>query len=265
MRSHRFICTLLVLALTLSALTACSDKTPVQLVQRANDALAGETYSVEIDIDYHSVDTEVAGIFEQLERSETTLYFKDGSFRSVNDMTINDGDGDVSFHTVYTVVDGVLYSNMVYVMSDMRNEVKSKALIDEEKTDALIDRLSLVGDISADDFSGASLVKKDGDTCLSTSDVSEQTRIALERTLISQLEASSDTVKLTRVKLSVELDGKRYDTVTVDCTFDVTLNNKTYFVGMTLELEYDYDGHFTLSAPEDASSYGTVQLDQIID
>ena len=263
MKLRKIISLLIATVLILSTLTSCA-RTPEEMAKRADETLEKKAYSIEIEIDYHTVDSEVAGLFDQLERSETTLYFKGDAFKAVNDLTIDDGDGDINFHSVYTVFDGTLYSNLVYTVDGVPNPIKSKAEIGSDDLATFISSQRIIGNVSAEDFKNATLEKKDGNVYLVCSDVSEELYIALEKALVAQLEASSDSVKATQIKMSAELDGKRYDTITVDSNFTVNLNGKSYFVGMKVELEFDYDDHFDVSAPLDASEYSTVSLDVLI-
>lgn len=263
MKTKKIFSVLLAVALILSTLTSCAH-TPEEMANKADSVLENKAYAVEIDIDYNSVDSAVAGIFEQLERSETTLYFKGGAFKSVSDLTIDDGDGDVNFRSVYTVVDGVLYSDLTYTLDGVPNAIKSKAMIESEEAEAFINTQRIIGFINAEDFKGATLEKRDGDVYLVCADTPEEMYITLEKAIVSQLEGVSDSVKATKVKMSAKLDGKRYDTITVDAQFNVNLNGKSYFVGMTVELEFEYDKVFDISVPDDASAYSVVELETLI-
>ena len=264
MKMRKVTAILLTAVLLLSAFTSCARKEN-DPISKAEDILASKAHAIEVDIDYHSVDTAVAGIFEQLERTETTLYFKNGSFKSVTDETINTGEGDYHFHSEDTVVDGVLYRHLTYPVGDgIDAESNSQALVDSSQTQTLIGKHLIIGSIADEDFSRATVDKRDGNTYLVLSDVSEQMYINLEKALVSQLQATSDSVKATAVKLTVELDGKRYDTVSVECNFNVTIDGKTYFVAMTVELEFEYDAHFDITPPANSYEYTTVKYEDMI-
>lgn len=264
MRLNRIVSILLAAVLLVSSLTSCS-RTPEELIARAEDTLTKKAYVVEVDIDYHVTDSTVAGIFEQLERSETTLYFKDGLFKSVNEQTIDDGEDVYHFFYEYVLADGVLYCVTTYSVDGYDNDTqKGKSQIDDGEAASFIGAQMIIGDVSEDDFKGATLVKKGSDVYLSCQNVSDEMYIALEKALVSQMEGVSKSVKATSAKMSVELDGKRYDTITVECTFDVVISDKTYSVGMTVELEFEYDERFEIEAPKDPSTYNLVELEELI-
>ena len=87
---------------------------------------------------------------------------------------------------------------------------------------------------------------------------------ALIKDLVNKLEGVSDSVKATSVRLTAELEGKRYDTITVECAYNVVIEGKSYYVAMTLEFEYDYDERFEISAPADKDDYSDMTFDNLI-
>lgn len=264
MMIRRITAILLITVLILSAFTSCKKATAEELIAEAEKTLAETSYVVEVEFDFHSVDTEVAGIFEQLERVETNLYFKDGSFKAVSDETINYGDGDFRFYREDTVVDGVMYSYLTYPMSGPSDAVKSKATVTDAQLDSLINKHLVIGKLTEDNFKGATFENRDGDTYVTVSEFSEEMYITLERALVNKLEGVSDSVKATSIRITAELDGERYDTVTVECAYNVVIEGKSYYVAMTLEFEYDYDERFEISAPADKDDYSSMTFENLI-
>ena len=62
----------------------------------------------------------------------------------------------------------------------------------------------------------------------------------------------------------VEIENGKYDTVTVFAEYSIVVSGKTYSVGMTVELEYEYDEKFDVSVPADASEYLDADIDSLI-
>ena len=263
MRLNKIISLALALVLILSSLTSCA-KTPEELVKAADGALAGTRYSVEVELDFDAEHDVAKGIFDQLERQSTVLYYDGDSFKANNDLTIDYGDGEVRFISTYTVIDGMLYVGLNYSYGEVDHTIRSKALIDSEKRETLENQLSLVGGLSLSNFLEARLEKKSGDSFIVCSGVNEDGLVALERMLVAQLESSSDVVKALDATMTVEIDGERYDTVTVVCDYEVKLDGMTYTVTMKVELEYDYDGRFDIQLPREAEEYGTVDIDTLV-
>ena len=264
MMIRRIMSILLVTVLILSTLTSCKKVSADELITAAEQALTETPYVLEVELDFHSVDTDVAGIFEQLERIETTLYFKDGSFKAVTDETINYGDGDFRFYREDTVVGGVMYSYLTYPMSGPSDVVRSKAAVTDSQLNTLVNKYLVIGKLTEDNFKGATIENRDGDTYVTVSEFSEEMYITLERALVNKLEGVSDSVKATSIRLTAELEGERYDTITVECAYNVVIEGKSYYVAMTLEFEYDYDERFEISAPADKDDYSDMTFDNLI-
>lgn len=263
MKITKIVSLILAMALLLSSLTACS-RTADELVEKADKVLGKRPYVIEIDIDYRTNDQKVAGIFDQLERSETVMYFKDGNLRARNDLSIDYGDGDTQFISTYTVVDGILYLNLNYTTDGVTRDVKSKAQIDSDKKAELENKLSLVGGIAAFDFSDVTLVRDEDEYEIVCRGISDEKQIEIEKLLVSQLESTVDSVKATDVKMVIELDGGKYDVVTVYAEYSIVIKGETYSVGMTVELEYEYDAKFDVTVPADASEYLDADIETLI-
>jgi hypothetical protein len=263
MRLNRIISFTVALVLILSCLTSCA-KTPEQLVENAEAALASRPYAVEVDIDFDVQSDVISGIFDEIERQEIALYFDGDRFKAVNDQRINYGSGEATFLSTYTVVDGVLYVALDYTMLGASDSIRSKALINGEKREELENKLSLVGGLSLSDFSSVVGKKVDGDHVIVCTEISDDGRVLLEKMLVSQLESASELVKAKDATMTVEIDGGKYDSVIVRCDYDVTMSGKTYTVGMTVELEYDYDERFDVSVPADPDGYDDVNIDNLV-
>lgn len=263
MKIGKIVSLILAISLLLSSLTSCG-RTVEELVEKADKILEEKPYVIEVDIDYRTNDQDVAGIFDQLERSETVMYFKDGNLRARNDLSIDYGEGDTKFISTYTVVDGILYFNINYTTDGVTRDVKSKAAIDADKKAELENKLSLVGGIGASDFSDVILVRDEDEYEIVCLGVSDEKQIELEKLLISQLESTAGSVKMTDVKMVIELDGRKYDTVTVYVEYNVVINGKNYSVGMTVELEYEYDARFDVTVPADASEYLDADIETLV-
>ena len=263
MKHTRIISVFLALVLILSTLTACS-RTPEELVANADKALSKKPYTVEIEVDYYSANSTVSGIFEQLERLDSNVYVDGKDIKAVSDLSINDGDTENRFLNVYTVKDGVVYLYTEYHTGEYKQEFKNKAVTDEANTKLLMNDIFIIGDISIADFSTVTLEKRDGENVIVCTGVSESRLISLEKALAKQMESTSEGIKADKVEMTIEIDGGKYDTITVKCDYTVTIQGVKYPVSMSVELEFDYDERFEITSPADAHEYSYVNIDQML-
>ena len=266
MSFKRIIALLLSVVLILSSLTSCS-KTAEEIIDGAETALGKKPYTVEVEVDYRCNDLDASGIFEQIERTDTVIYV-DGSYvKAAKDMSISYDDGDYRFVDIYTVIDGVAYYEMDYDVAGIPHRSKSKAVITDEQTYALFSGIAMIGDVSVSDFDDVTAVSHGRDSVITCQVASESAIIAMERIMASQLELDSESknsVKATKIEMTVETDGGRYDSITVKCDYRVTLDGKAYDVSMSVELEFNYDDYFEINRPSDLGEYNDVGIENIL-
>lgn len=259
----RIISLSLALAMALS-LASCT-KDYAKAKKKADKALGEKAYTVEVDFDFECADEEAKGIFEQLEAAQTKLYFKDGKIKTNNSISIDYGEGKTLFKTSYTIVDGVVYSYMNYAIDDETpREIKSKAYATADDIDTILGELIFIGKLSGSDFGESTKGKLDGENFIVYASASDSAKVILEEAMASQLEGASDSVELTEARMTVEIENGKYDTVSVECTYSITLQGKAYTVDAEIELEFNFDESFEISTPADASEYGTTDIDNII-
>ena len=263
MKNRRIFSLLLVLSILVLSLASCA-KTADEMIEKADKALNTRPYIVEVSVDYSCDDKTVSGIFEQMERMNTTVYFKNGNFRAENEIFISYDDQNYKFDSVYTVIGDELYLKSSYNDGTFPHISKSKAVISEEKKAELVNDLTIIGGIAVSDFSDVFVTKDEGDYILRCSDASIDVLIVVENAILAQLESAVEKVKATDVEMIVELDGGKYDTVTILCDYNVTLQGETYFVSMEVELEYDYDEYFEIKTPVESDTYSVTDIDKLL-
>ena len=104
----------------------------------------------------------------------------------------------------------------------------------------------------------------DGERVVLCTGISEEMQISLEKAIISQLENTAQSVKATDIEMKIKFDGKRYDSITVDCDYEIVFDGNRYQLGMTVEFDFDYDEYFDIVIPADVSEYESRDIDQII-
>lgn len=260
----RIISVLLVIVTVLSVLTSCS-KSFDERLDKADKLLDGKPYVIEVELDFRCDDAEMSGMFDELEKNYTTVYVKDGKMKIVNKLDINDGEKVNSFYTVYTMIDGVVYYDLKYSVDGIvSKENKYYSAITDGQRRTLVDSMCLFGGVSLDGFTAMN-EKRDGDehSAVYTGPSSENT-IVIEKMLASLLEGACSNVSLIDSSLCVELEDKRYDTVVLNCQYTVVISGKTYPVGLTAELEFDYDEIFSVTLPDNTDSYTATDIENII-
>ena len=246
------------------SLTSCA-KTPESLIEKADKKLERGKYTVEVDIDYTASDKAISGVLEQLEGSDTKLYFDGEDVLVEQRMAIDYGEGDTSFFGNHVIVDGTVYSDSGYTVSGVGNTVKQRASITDGQKKELIEKAGVVIGVGIENFSAATLDKIDGEQIITCTGADEELSIRLENILLSQLEGAAESVGVSNVRMLIEIDDGRYESVKVICDYSIVLSSKTYSVKAEFELEYDYDDYVRVIAPNNASEYGFTDFESILD
>lgn len=255
---------LLVFVMLLSFLTSCG-KDFAKRRDKAESLLGKKPYVIEVEIDYHCDNAEMTAMFDELEHNKTTVYSKNGDYKIVNTLDIKAGDSDNKLDTVYTVIDGKVYCNVTYALdSIVSNIYKYYSEINGEQTRTLLNNMCLFGGVTLDGFANVSEYNDEEELVTVYSTATGENVIALEKMLSSQLEGTGTNISLTSSRLTVELDGNRYDSATMECGYNVDIANKTYSVTLSVELEFDYDEAFSIDLPSDHASYTKNDIENII-
>lgn len=245
------------------SLTSCA-KTPESLIEKADKKLGRSTYTVEVDIDYTAGDKEMSGILDQLEGAETKLYFDGEDVFIEQRMTLDYGEGSTEFFGDHVIVGDTVYSHSGYTISGGGNTQKRMTAITDEQREALIEKAGIVIGIGIEDFSTVTLDKTDGDHFITCTGADEELNIMLENILVSQFEGVAQSIAVSNVRMLVEIEGGRYDTVSLTCDYGIVLSSKTYSAKAEFELEYDYDGHSKVKVPGNVNEYDPADFNSIL-
>lgn len=263
MKLRKILTLIIVFALCASTLISCA-KTPESFIEKADKTLLKKAHVIEVDVDY-TVDNETIGaMFSQLETKEVKLLVDGDKLAIENSMSIDLGNGVNTFANTYVIVRGIVYMDMRYTTPSGSNNTKGKSSIDGEQVDRIKQKASIIGGIGIDDFVNAKVEKRDGDKVIVCTGIDDEVKAKLESIIISELSGAADKVRAKDASLTVELDGKKYDTVTLVCEYEITMSVYTYTVTAEYEIEYDYDERVNITAPTNPSEYSDLELDNIL-
>ena len=263
MKHRKILSLIIVSALILSALTSCA-KTPESLTEKADSVLAKKAHVIEVNIDYTVENATLSEMFSQLESKEVKLLV-DGDKLVIEDrMSIDYGSGENQFVNTYVIVGGIVYMDMRYTTPSGSNSTKGKSEIIGENALSFKENASIIGGIGFDDFMSVSVENRDGDKVIVCTGIGDELRAMLEKIMISELSDTAEKVGAKDARLTIELDGKKYDTVTLVCDYEITMSGFTYNVTAEYELEYDYDERVNITAPTNLFEYSDMELETIL-
>lgn len=268
MKLRKIIALFIALVTLITCLTSCG-KSFEERMEKAEEDFRSNPYRVGVSIDLSCSDSELAGVFEELENNTAAVYFAGGSFKSTSNTKITvEGVGVYDFNTSCVAKDGILCVNHSYTEPDgtavMGGKNWVKITSDEQRTVAR--KLCLVGGITADDFGAVAVSKVKKKKVLATyTEPTVNVRIVLEKMIIDLLEFQCDKVSVKDASLTVELYKDRYKSATVECEYDITVSGITCTLRAAVRLDFSTDGEFDISYPSDAENYKEAELGEIID
>jgi hypothetical protein len=263
MKVGKIVSLILILSLLASALFSCA-KSPEKLTEKADAILEKKAHVIDVDIDYTVENATLSEMFSQLGTKEVKLFVDGDKLAIESSMSIDLGSGKNAFNNTYVIAGGVVYMDMMYTTPSISNSTKGKSPISDEQAALLKQKASIIGDIGIEDFESAEFKKLDGDKVIICNGVCDEVKARLESIMISELSGTAEKVGAKDVRLTIELDGKRYDTVTLVCEYEITMSGFSYTVRAEYELEYDYDERVNITAPNNLSEYSDIELDNIL-
>ena len=264
MKRMRFFALLVVFALALSALASCNVKpeevTAQALIEKADAALLAGKYVVDIDMKYTTNDKELSSVFSSINSTDIEMQV-DGSNARLS-MLMNDDISLSKFDMTYTILGETMYLKAVVSVLGNAQSMKYQSTLTAEDKKEFIGESLMTGDISASDFADTTLTKDEDTYIIICNSLNEESTKKLEDLMVSQLGADMEAT-LSNVQYTVEIEDGKYDssTLSFDCLYK--FGSESYSVSVEIEMDYDYDEEFTITAPNDASSYEEIDFEDL--
>ena len=256
----RIIALILAMALCLS-LASCKSK---KKNKDDNNAASAEPYEISVNVSYRCEDATVSKIFEQIGGAMINIAVDGDKLKLESSLDIDYGDGANSFTETYVIADGEVYMLVSYDSDDKASTVKNKAEITDEDKATIYNRVSVVGGVSTSDFKNYSVENLGSKEIRTYTNLTEEGKIKLENIMLRQLEGAPELVTSGAAEMKVTTVDGKYDSVTIACTYEITIAGGVYTVEMTAEMDYDYRGSTSVKVPEDADEYYYVTKDKIL-
>ena len=264
MKFRRLTALITLLAICLASITSCG-KLEKKLA-KAEEHFRSNPYKMDVTVDFTAEDDEIAGIFSELERNTTTVYFDGTSFKSVNVMSIDAGDSLYKFSTVYTVIGKTAYRDIAYETDGIPSSpIKSYAFLEDAQRQTLAYNVSRVGGVTTGGFANLTETKTEKNTIsIECTEASDEVRESLRKMMVSFFEGSLERAVAKSVTLTLVLFDGHYKSAVVSCDYDVTISGKVYSVSAVINLAFDFGNDYKVYAPEDAPEYSVIDPEDIM-
>ncbi len=251
----KLLSVMLALMLIVGTLAFTSCESVESTLEKADKALAEKPYTVTMDMDFECDDATLNAIFDAL--SMEIPLTVDGDNVSL-DMEMDVMGQSVGMKML--VVDKVLYSSVDLGIT----QTKMKATLDDTQLKEFMDENATTMPVDYLQFEELKMEKKDDKQVITCSGITTEGLSELNKTMSESLEALGAEAAAGDISFEITLKDGKYDTMTMTCSYSVTIEGKTYTVGMTTNATYAYKDVAKITAPTDADSYQDVSYDQIV-
>ena len=265
MKFGRLISFFLVLALSFTFLTSCSGKTEKRLA-KADEHLSSNPYQIKISVDFDTAEEDIAGIFSELEKTVTTVWIDGDNFRSHNVTTIETSDAAYEFNTTYIAIGETAYRE-IFNESDgiPLLPIKSYTFLNAPERQSLLYNVCRVGGVTIGGFANLSETKLDKKVLsITCTEASDEVKESLRKMMVSFFEGSLERAVVNSVILTVNVKNNRYQTATVYCNYDVTIDGKVYSVSATVNMELSFGEEYRVYTPTDATRYSILDPEDFL-
>ena len=253
---RRIIALILAMALCLS-FASCKSKKK----NENGGTTPSEPYEISVNLSYRCEDASISKIFEQIGGAMINIAVDGDKMKLESNVEIDYGSGINSFTETYVIADGEVYMLISYDSDEVASTVKNKAEITSEDKTTLYNRVGGVGTSDFKSYSVENLGSKEIKTYTSLTD---EGKIKLEKIMLGQLLNATELVSAVTAEMQITFIDGTYDSVSIVCTYEITIDGKVYTVEMTAEMDYDYRGSTSIKAPEDKDEYYYVTKDKIL-
>ena len=239
----RIIVLTLVLALVASCLASCGiGKNPDKLIEKAEQALNEESYSMEMRIKYESDYDEMRDAIGKFSNPSINVKVNEDKFSA--DMTLK--HGSEQNYLRYTYVDGVLYTEW------QEGEVTVKENVEYSKDDreALKATLGEGASIGPEDFEEITSEGLGKVSLLTCKKIKKEALFALIDSLKAEFDAASieADVAIKDATLQINVEDGKYTIAILTCEYYITTELDTYSIIMTHSTKFTY-GDVEVTAP----------------
>ena len=218
-----------------------------------------EAYRADVDIRFATDDNKIKDAINVMSSRAIVIVNKD----NVRIDTIAKTN-TTSVDRKYTLIDGVLYSNLLVQTNALAVSECQKAFVDGNKKDEILNTFGEGTSIGVGDFY-VSDIHKDGDNfSYVCSDPFDELKASLHKMVAARFAAIGATVTVSDVEYQLEVVNGRDSSSILSVNYVIDLDGETYSVIMRLYTTYSYDGDFTITLPEDADKYTEVSYQDIV-
>lgn len=248
MTLKKLISAVIVFALVLCAFTSCNllggkkEQKAQELVAEAEAALKNQPYSIDMKVKYTSNDEGMKDALSFFADPEIKVVVNGGDFKIGMELM----KGGLSEYHTYTLIGGKLYSEYQYGDYRSCDELEYGA----GTVDAIKSTLGAGANVSEEDFKSLSVDVSDDLTVVTYTEISDEALNKLVAFLQMQLTDANSLVTIKNVSLVVEIVDGKYDLTALKCEYHITTIDSVYTLNMTFTSKFNYEGDFTVTAPE---------------
>ena len=248
MTLKKLISAVIVFALVLCTLTSCdlfggkSEEKAEELVAEAEAALKNQPYSIDMKVKYASNDEGMKNALSFFADPEIKVVVNGGDFKIGMELM----KGGLSEYYTYTLFGGKLYSEYQYGDYRSCNELEYGA----GTVEAIRSTLGAGANVSEEDFKSLSVNTSADVTVVTYTEINDEALSKLVAFLQEQLTDANALVTIKNVSLVVEIVDGKYDVTALECEYHITTIDSVYTLKMTFTAKFNYEGDFTIAAPE---------------
>lgn len=263
MKKFKLISLLIIAVMVLGCLASCGEVTTEEMIAKADKALLNGAYSADVEIAFTTDNPMLKEIFAALNAMEMEFAYSNGNAKITSGMNTEVYGMTVESEAQYVVVDDVIYLKNSVSVGGESTVVKQKANVtDLEKEDFLSENVASM-DVTSTDFETVERKEVEKTTVISCEGLKQEAEASLNELMKDMLGELDGSISVKNVKLVVEIENGKYDEVKLSCDYVITAEGESVTFGFVMTMDYDFDETVVIEAPQDASSYETVDFSEL--
>lgn len=252
----RVITLLLLLALCVGCLPSCSRNfSAATTLGKAEKELTRNTYVVNTDIRYTCEDPVVSAVLNAYVMNVPAVVHGDSILIDMSAETMGTATG-----VTLTVVDDVLYSHNtttgtpVLLKTSLKGGNMARFLRDS--------KVSMP--VGVKEFDTMTLATANGKEIVTCTELTAEGAALMVEVIAAPLRLLAASATVRELTMIATIAYSKYETISLNATYLVTVGGKTHEVGLTMNAHYSYEDVSSIKAPADPDTYTWVPYDTLM-
>ena len=266
MKITRLLALILVIVLSLSAMTSCNvvyEMAAEKVLTMADEKLTSTPYKMEVEMAFSSKNSEINSALSMFNDSEIEILIDGSDIAMSMNIETEIMRENVGIYVEYIIVDKMAYAKASVDVQGLSQTIKQKAQITDDDIEELMSENNASYGADHTNFNNKSLKFENGKFIITCTDISKSGADSLKAMIENQIGDSID-IDVDDVEVVFTMNGFQYESMKISCKYIIDLYGTEVKINYVSEVSYDYGDEYKVEEPSNKNSYAEVDFDELL-